>query len=113
MPETREPNPIPAEALQAAAVAVRDARCGHAAGRWACFSCRAEVALEAAAPVLAAQERAACVAEIHTIVAEVRQGTAERIAAAIAGTPKPEEAYWRAWAARIARQIGEAHDDHR
>jgi hypothetical protein len=53
--------------------------------------------LSAAAPILAAHERA-----------DERRKTAEQIAGAIAGTPKPEEAYWRVWAARIARQTGEA-----
>jgi len=44
------------------------------------------------------------------IRAEERRKVAEEIAARITGTPKPEEAYWRAWAARIAREIGEARD---
>jgi hypothetical protein len=51
---------------------------------------------------------AAFVTWLEEISAEERRKIAEQIAGAIAGTPKPEEAYWRVWAARIARQTGEA-----
>lgn len=103
---------IPAEAAPAAVEALQSKRwredapwSAHASHRYDsdCAVCGGDVpeivaaVLEAAAPFLAAQERA-----------EERRKVAEEIAARITGTPKPEEAYWRAWAARIAREIGEA-----
>jgi hypothetical protein len=85
---------LPADALREAAAAYS---CAYTSG--VPHEELARVAVEAAAPILAAHERA-----------DERRKTAEQIAGAIAGTPKPEEAYWRVWAARIARQAGEALD---
>src|ERR1043166_4986611 len=115
---------LPEEAVQAAVEALGARpwnsypRAAHREHNFdsACAVCRgdvepiARVILEAAAPILAAQEHAAAVAEIHTIVAEVRAGTAERIAAAILAVAPVEWAlagqHAGRDAARIARQIG-------
>ncbi|TDD54565.1 hypothetical protein E1286_05075 [Nonomuraea terrae] len=85
------PDPIPAEAVQAATQAIID----HYGSPETSSYQIATIALEAAAPVLAAQ---------------ARRATSEQIAREIeAGAPF----HWsrsqaRAWAARIAREMGEA-----
>lgn len=87
---------IPEEALQAAAHAVsRMLFSGQPEyGTWLEHDeDLARAAVEAAAPLLAAQ---------------VRRDTAKQIETAIATGRKPAEAYWRVWAARLAREIGEA-----
>lgn len=47
--------------------------------------------------------------EIERARADERRKVAEQIETAIATGRKPAEAYWRAWAARLARQIGDEH----
>lgn len=103
---------IPQGAVQAAARAMVTIYQGFQAdGATSVDEEAARAALAAAAPILAAQERAAAIAAIHTIVAEVRQGTAERIAAALLAVDPVEWAlagqHAGEDAARIARQIGE------
>ncbi|MFI6296813.1 hypothetical protein ACIBEJ_34850 [Nonomuraea sp. NPDC050790] len=75
------------------------------------FAGYSRAVLEAAAPIIAAEERASAIVEIHTIVAEVRRGIAERIAAALLAVDPVEWALagQRAGqdAAAIARKIGE------